>query len=179
MIIIPERIWKEMLVELQKETRALEQVCYLDGVRIAGTAEGVVTTVTFPDAHLEPGRFTVTPAAMSQAGKHLRRSGLRRLAQVHTHPGKGTGHSDVDDSEAYSQLPGAISIVLPHYGKRKNNLSDAGVHLRTEKCWRELDTTEISAVVRIVPSTFDFRANARFRPSRRYTWRQILTFWRR
>jgi hypothetical protein len=120
---------------------------------------------------------------MSEAGKHLREFGLRRLAQVHTHPNAWTGHSDVDDDRAYSQIPGATSIVLPDYGRRTGKLNSAGVHYRTETCWRELTPDEIREVVRVVPSNFDFRKtneqDAHFRSSRRYPWRQILAFWRR
>ena len=127
MITIPECFWSRMLDEFSKDTRQVEQVCYFDGVVV--DTSGVVTTLTFPRADNHAGRFNVSAEAMSEAGKHLRQYRLRRLAQVHTHPTEWTGHSPWDDELAYSQMPGAISIVLPQFGRSRPSLQDAGCHL--------------------------------------------------
>src|SRR5262249_11798694 len=147
---------------------------------------GVVTTVTIPHAQVNQGNFRVTPEAMSQAGQHMRAFRLCRLAQVHTHPDAWTGHSPWDDEWAYSQLPGAISIVLPHYARRRPSLADAGIHLRTENGWRQLLPTEVAEYVRIVPSFFDFRLSkgikhepTRVESPRKRSWWSVLAFWRR
>jgi hypothetical protein len=183
-ITIPEHCWSLMLHEFAREIREVEQVCYLDGV-MTSQGDGVVTSITFPNAQLFPGRFEVSPDAMSEAGKHFRAFNLRRLAQVHTHPSDWTGHSPWDDAKAYSQLAGAISIVLPNFARARPSISKAGIHVRMKSGWRALSQEEAARQVRTVPSTLDFRLHrrdkneqARIKPSRRRSWWQALHFWR-
>ncbi len=179
MITIPDTIWSNMLAELAKEKRRVEQVCYFDGVVLE--EGGVVTTMTIPRAKLEAGRFHVAPDAMSEAGKHLRALRFRRLAQVHTHPTEWTGHSPWDNEWAYSQLPGAISIVLPHFARRQPRLEQAGVHLRLDAGWRQLSPQEVSQHIRLIPGILDFRRtneSARIQPARKRSWRSVFTFWK-
>jgi hypothetical protein len=113
-----------------------------------------------PVAQSLPRSFQVPAEGMSAAGKHLRAHRLRRLAQVHTHPGEWTGHSPHDDERAYSQRPGAISIVLPNYARTMPTLAEAGVHVRGEDSWRELGPREVNAFVRVVPSLIDLRGTS-------------------
>jgi hypothetical protein len=186
MITIPENLWSEMLTRFAKETRRVEQVCYFDGVVVEGkTPIAVATTLTIPNAILHCGYFEVPAEAMSQAGKHMRALRLRRLAQVHTHPTEWTGHSPTDDARAYSQMNGAISIVLPDFGRGNPTLGDAGIHLRETQGWRQLDHDEASRQIRLVPSLFDFRSQPRrkygrlsIKSPRRYGWRDIIAFWK-
>jgi hypothetical protein len=168
-----------MLAEFAAEKRRVEQVCYFDGVAIDGG--GIVTTMVIPRAKLEAGRFHVEPDAMSQAGRHLRAHRLRRLAQVHTHPTEWTGHSPWDNAWAYSQLPGAISIVLPHFGSTKPTLEQVGVHLRTGAGWKELSPAELQQHLRLVPGVLDFRRKdepVRIEPARKRSWWSVLAFWK-
>ena len=184
MITISADVWQQMLGEFSKERRRVEQVCYLDGFLTEHV--GVVTTLTIPLARLEPGRFEVSAEAMSQAGKHLRAHKLRRLAQVHTHPGEWVGHSEWDDEKAYSKKAGSISIVLPHYARNQPGLEDAGIHLHTGETWRQLDAHEAAQMVRIVPGFLDFRPpikepreqeHIQSTPER--SWWGFVRFWRR
>jgi hypothetical protein len=180
MITIPESVWTHMLTEFAKEARQVEQVCYFDGVSHEGG--GSVTSLTIPNARLEAGRFQVQPEAMSEAGKHLRAYRLRRFAQVHTHPTEWTGHSPWDNQWAYSQLPGAISIVLPHFGRTRPALEQAGVHLRTDAGWKQLSSNEVQQHLRLVPDILDFRRKhepAHIEPARKRPWWSILALWKR
>ncbi len=45
----------------------------------------------------------------------LNRTGLRHIAQVHTHPGKVVDHSQADNELAAFRVPGLLSIVVPSY----------------------------------------------------------------
>lgn len=180
MITIPDTIWAGMLAEFAKERRRVEQVCYLDGALLG--EDGIVTMMVFPDAELESGRFHVHPGSMHEAGKHLRLLRLRRLAQVHTHPCDWTGHSQWDNDWAYSQLPGAISIVLPHFGRRQLDLEQAGVHVRTPAGWQQLPQEQMLSWLRIVPAVLDFRRtheSQRVEPPRKRSWWSAFAFWKR
>jgi len=181
MITVPEHFWNSMLDGFAAELRTVEQVCYFDGIVAADDSWGVVTTITFPNAKLYPGRFEVPAEAMSQAGKHFRVLGMQRLTQIHTHPDKWTGHSPWDDAKAYSQRPGAISIVLPHFGRGRPTLSQCGVHLKVQGGWKQIETEQIFQHLRIIPSELDFRSIRRkenvrtvVEPPRKRPWWKIF-----
>jgi hypothetical protein len=151
MILVPQIFWETLLNRFQRDRTNLERVAYLDGVRSG--ALGIVTTITVPRAQRRPQYFRVTAANMSAAGKHLLRYGLQRLAQVHTHGGRFTEHSDVDDVWAYSQRPGALSIVVPWHGRGVTSLIQCGVHLRREAGWALLSKAELPDEITIFPSS--------------------------
>jgi hypothetical protein len=155
-LILPATLWTEALGILRCSPHDRERILYLDGPR--GADPGVVTTITVPDADEHEGHFHVDPAQMRRAGRHLRRFGMTRLAQIHTHPAGWTGHSPHDDEMAFSQRDGAISIVIPDFAATAPGVLDCGVHVREAHGWRELDHTEKARTVKLVPSLIDTRA---------------------
>ena len=156
MIAIPDSVWQTLLDEFARAVQSVERVAYLDGFLLGDS--GVVTTVTLPDAELNPGFFTVSAETMSQAGRHFRQYGMARLVQVHTHGGSGCYHSDYDDKHAYSQRRGALSIVLPYHARNRPTPFDGVIHLREESGWLPLTEHEAAQVIRIVPSLLDYRS---------------------
>lgn len=183
MITIPDYFWERMLDEFALRKKGVEQVCYFDGIRSG--EDGVVVALTLPQAKLFSDHFEVSPDAMSQAGKHLRRFQVKRLMQIHTHPGAWVGHSPWDDAKAYSQLDGALSLVLPNHARARPRFEDAGVHIRTHRGWEQLTKQRTAEMVRIVPSYMDFRVDlekpderTNIQPSPKRPWWSIFTFWR-
>lgn len=151
MIIVPQMFWDALLRHFLIDRTNLERVAYFDGIR-AGCA-AVVTTVTVPRAERHPRYFHVAAANMSAAGKHLLEHGLQRLAQVHTHGDTFVDHSETDDTWAYSQRPGSLSIVVPRHGRNVTRLKQCGVHIRRENGWVRLDEHEIAKEVVMIPSS--------------------------
>jgi proteasome lid subunit RPN8/RPN11 len=152
--------WNQMLALLATSRPGVERVAYLDGVRTGeGTSlgMGIVTTVSVPYAVQSAGHFTVSAEEMSRAGAHLRRQGLVRLAQVHTHPGHDTRHSPTDDESAYSRKAGAVSIVLPWHAAGDPSPTDGTVHVHDGDGWRQLSQAEAEAFIRVIPATVDTR----------------------
>jgi hypothetical protein len=155
MILLSQMIWDMLLEEFRWPRSAVERVAYLDGVACDDLK--ITTTVTLPNAEMRRQHFTVSGDAMSEAGRHFRPFGMQRLAQVHTHPGIYVNHSDYDDENAYSQMDGALSIVMPHHARKRPTLIECGVHIREIKGWRRLDTKEVEQVIRLIPGCLDFR----------------------
>jgi hypothetical protein len=158
---IPDPVWRTLLDTFATAPSRHERVAYLDGVRYrdpAGTVHGIATTVTLPDAVTSPGNFTVSAAAMDQAGDHFDVLGLVRLAQVHTHGNHWVNHSWVDDQRAYSQRDGALSLVLPFHATGRPTLWQAGVHLREPAGWRRVTGEEINTLIRSLPGLIDHRS---------------------
>jgi len=155
MIILTELIWDSLLNEFQWPRTRVERVAYIDGVQCGDSQ--IATTLTFPNAAMQPAYFTVSAAAMSEAGKHFRRFGMERLIQAHTHPGPLVEHSPFDDENAYSQLDGSVSIVIPNHARHRPDLTDCGIHIREPEGWRLLCAKEIERYIRLIPGCLDFR----------------------
>lgn len=172
-VLIPEGIWRTLLDELARHAPDVERVAYLDGFLVdhsgypaptqsqsaqtQAVQHAVVTALVLPDAELAPGNYRVKAEAMSQAGGHLLRLRMTRLVQVHTHGNGWVDHSPTDDARAYSQRSGALSIVVPHHGRRRPDPAECGVHVRTERGWQRLAHAELADHIQIVPSTYDYR----------------------
>jgi hypothetical protein len=157
MIVVSELLWDRLLGLLIEPPGRVERVGFIDG--FVGVDTAIATTVVVPDAALHAGYYDVSAAQMSQAGKHLRRNRLQRIAQAHTHEGAWVGHSRRDDELAYSHEDGAVSIVIPFHARERTHLLDCGIHLYRNGGWEQLARDESSDLIRIVPGTLNFRAN--------------------
>lgn len=155
MILLSQILFDVLLDEFRWPRAAVERVAYIDGVALADLL--IATTVTLPNAEMHPRYFTVSGTAMSEAGQHFRRFGMQRLAQVHTHPGRDVNHSPFDDENAYSQMDGSLSIVMPRHACDRPLLTDCGVHIRETSEWRRLSVGEIETTIRMIPGCLDFR----------------------
>lgn len=73
--------------------------------------------------------FHIPPEGMTALMAHLRKSRLRLVAQVHSHPGKAF-HSKADDEWAIVRHEGALSLVIPDFAHRTTTatfLKDAAI----------------------------------------------------
>lgn len=176
MIVVPDTLWERLLDLLLEPTGDVERVGFMDGVVAGGVM--VATTVVVPDATLTPGYYDVSAEQMSEAGRHLRRHRLQRLAQVHTHGGIWTGHSERDDRLAYSHDDGALSIVVPFHARQRPQITACGVHECLGGTWRELSPAEAGKLLRVVPSALNFRPApaAAAREGWRARWLRRLRF---
>jgi hypothetical protein len=155
MIVVPDLLWERLLDLLLEPQGYVERVGFIDGVVIGGAM--VATTVVVPNATLAAGYYDVSAEEMSRAGKHLRRYRLQRIAQVHTHEGTWTGHSERDDRLAYSHDDGAVSIVVPFHARERTPTTDCGVHVFRNGSWHELSCYETTSLLRVVPASLNFR----------------------
>jgi hypothetical protein len=163
-IRIPEALWQSVLDLFAQHDPGVERVAYLDGFRVEETGYPgvsledqvyVAVTVVVPDAVLRPQNYFVPTDAVSAAGRHLRAERMTRVAQVHSHGDDWVEHSPTDDDRAYSQRPGAVSIVVPFHGTTRPGVAACGVHLRTGVGWRRIRP---ESVIKIIPSVVDHRS---------------------
>lgn len=163
-IRIPEALWQTVLDLFAQHEPGVERVAYLDGFRIDETGYPgvspddqvyVAVTVVLPDAVLRPRKYTVPADAVSAAGRHLRTERMIRVAQVHSHGNDWVEHSCTDDDRAYSQRPRAVSVVVPFHGTTRPEVTECGVHIRTETGWRRVRP---ESVIKIIPSVLDHRS---------------------
>jgi hypothetical protein len=98
------------------------------------------------------GSVFLDEAAVGHAGRVARRLRLGVVAQVHSHPGSDTRHSEGDDQLILLPRPGMFSLVVANYGDgamRPEN--GAGLHQYQDGRWVQIDP--VNGVLITVPST--------------------------
>lgn len=117
--------------------------------RHAGADTVVMAAAAPPTEHRTDGVFVAEPAVAATA-RAARAVGLGLVAQVHSHPGTDTRHSDGDDQLILMPYEGMFSLVVADYGQGSLlPAHGAGLHQFQEGRWVRVDTDD--AVV-IVPS---------------------------
>ena len=156
-----------------RSMRNMESCCFWFGTRPENGLE-MVEGIVIPQQNNNRGHYHVTVDAMIKVGNVARERGWKNLAQVHSHPGKGVGHSGYDDEMANSRR--ALSLVFPNYGVlpgawrfrgwlwrilTKPFPTEIGVHRYAGGRWRFLEPSEIAGCVDIVagprPTLIDLR----------------------
>src|SRR5258706_3870277 len=102
------------------------------GVR---TADGVCAIVDSDELH--------------RINTELYKSGLRMIAQIHSHP-TDAYHSDTDDENAIANTIGCFSLVVPDFGAGNFNLASTAVYrLAQDGEWQELDQRSVAAMIQL------------------------------
>jgi proteasome lid subunit RPN8/RPN11 len=76
----------------------------------------------------------------------LTESGLRLIAQVHSHPSEAY-HSNTDDRYAIVTAEGGLSFVVPNFGRAPSDPTIWAIYRLTEGKWRELDMVEARLLI--------------------------------
>lgn len=94
----------------------------------------------------------VDSAELHRINMELYESGLRLIAQVHSHP-TDAYHSDTDDENALVNTVGALSLVVPDFAARDFSLGDCAIYrLESDGSWRSLSSGEVATLLEIVES---------------------------
>ena len=112
----------------------------------AGREEPHLTTfkkVVVPNAHHERFGVFVSEAAFGDVVRRAREMNLGVLAQVHSHPGRDTRHSDGDDDLVIMPFENMLSLVAPHYGRTLASILDFSVHQFQDHRWVLCDSASI------------------------------------
>jgi len=73
-------------------------------------------TLVLPKVERSEGRVRISREEMRRAGRDMRARREILVLQIHTHPGS-VPFSSVDEAEAADQGPGAIAMVVHHFGQ--------------------------------------------------------------
>lgn len=76
-----------------------------------------ITDLYVPENSSSALHFAISPGAMRDVMRHLRRTRQYVAAQMHSHPGRAF-HSERDDEQAIVRHEGALSIVVPRFADR-------------------------------------------------------------
>lgn len=110
-----------------------EGICFWAGRE--GRMFTYLQVVLVPTArHSRFGVF-VSDAAFGEVARCARAKDLGILAQVHSHPGRDTRHSDGDDRLILMPFENMLSVVAPHYGRSISSIMDFGIHQFQNHRW--------------------------------------------
>lgn len=138
------------------EGRPSEGVVYWFGLE-AGRVS-VVTMLVVPDAETMAGCVSTSVEANAEALTAVVGTPLVLIGQAHSHPANKVRHSWVDDRDTFARFDGAISVVVPYFGRRGINLRRCGVHRHVGGSFRLLKRAEIGSHLIVLPGEADFRA---------------------
>ena len=103
--------------------------------RTIGTTS-IVMSMICPAARTGSDFVLLDERAVGAASRAARAYGLGVIAQVHSHPGIDTRHSDGDDDLVLMPFPGMFSLVVASYGVGSLDPDEgAGLHQYQDNGW--------------------------------------------
>lgn len=93
--------------------------------------------------------YFVNGDTLFQLNKELSKTGLRLIAQVHSHP-QHAYHSQADDRYAIVTAEGGYSLVVPDFGRAPAHPTSWAVYRLHGRDWREVSTKEVQTIFEIV-----------------------------
>ncbi|MCX2934982.1 Mov34/MPN/PAD-1 family protein [Mycobacterium sp. CVI_P3] len=141
---------------LAPTTRSLRASSGADGpheglVLWLGRTVGATTlalSIVCPPARTGRSHVLVDEHAVALAARSARRYGLGVVAQVHSHPGHDTRHSDGDDHLVLMPFPDMFSLVVADYGRGDLHPSrGAGLHQYQDGRWVQVIDDDAMTVV--------------------------------
>jgi proteasome lid subunit RPN8/RPN11 len=92
--------------------------------------------------------YFVDGATLFELNRKLADTGLRLIAQVHSHPGEAY-HSAADDRYAIVTADGGLSLVVPDFGRAPADPTSWAVYRLMKGSWHELDVEQTRALLNI------------------------------
>lgn len=86
--------------------------------------------------------YFITSETLLNLNKFLASSGLRLIAQVHSHPGTAY-HSAADDRYCIVTMEGGLSLVVPNFGFGPTDLHCWAIYRLSQGRWKELSSRSV------------------------------------
>lgn len=111
----------------------------------------LVLACAAPPTFSGPGRVHVDEAAVGATARAARTHGLGVVAQVHSHPGHDTRHSDGDDQLVLMPFDGMFSLVIADYGRGSLLPAEgAGLHQHQGGRWIKIDNDAMQMIPSLI-----------------------------
>lgn len=92
--------------------------------------------------------YFIDGQVLFELNQKLSNTGLRLIAQVHSHPGEAY-HSETDDRYAIVTADGGLSLVVPDFGKAPKDPTLWAVYRLSNGSWHELDTAQARSLLNV------------------------------
>ena len=93
--------------------------------------------------------YFVNGETLFELNRDLSETGLRLIAQVHSHPRRAY-HSDADDRYAIVTAEGGLSLVVPDFGSAPADPASWAVYRLHGSDWREVSTSEVGTLFEVI-----------------------------
>lgn len=108
----------------------------------------VVVSAVVPRATHGRGFVHVSASQVGEAAFQCRDRRLVLLAQVHSHPGDDTRHSDADDELVLMARESMFSVVVAHYGDLGISPTEgSGIHQFQDGRWVQVSDADTSFII--------------------------------
>lgn len=108
----------------------------------------LVLSCAAPRTSSSRGRVHVNENAIGAAASAARSHGLGIVAQVHSHPGLDTRHSEGDDHLVFMPYESMFSLVVGNYGLGSVDPADgAGLHQFQDGTWVQVSDPDAFVIV--------------------------------
>jgi proteasome lid subunit RPN8/RPN11 len=108
----------------------------------------VVVSAVVPRATHGRGFVRVSANQVGEAAFQCRNRRLVLLAQVHSHPGDDTRHSDADDDLVLMAREGMFSVVVARYGDFGISPKEgSGIHQFQDDRWVQVSDADTSLII--------------------------------
>ena len=153
-LIIPLRIWSELLNELHRRT----EECHESGAFLLGHTRGksrYVERVIYYD-DLDPNAYrtgvvTMHAASFGRLWDLCRSGGMSVVADIHVHP-KHAFQSIADQHNPMIALSGHLALIVPWFARYPAKLNEFGFfEYRGGRRWRPLGGEHITKFLHIEP----------------------------
>jgi len=124
--------------------------------RTAGTST-VVLSALVPTTDHGPQKVLCDEHAVGVATHAAHTVGLGVVAQVHSHPGGDTRHSDGDDQLVLMPFENMFSLVAGHYGHGDLLLPAAGLHQYQDGRWVQVTNPDAMIIIPGYLASQEFR----------------------
>jgi Prokaryotic homologs of the JAB domain len=92
--------------------------------------------------------YFVDAETLFELNRKLSETGLRLIAQVHSHPTEAY-HSETDDRYAIVTADGGFSLVVPNFGNAPADPTLWAVYRLNKGLWRELEISEARSLLKV------------------------------
>lgn len=93
--------------------------------------------------------YFVNSETLFELNRDLSETGLRLIAQVHSHP-REAYHSEADDRYAIVTAEGGLSLVVPNFGQAPAHPSAWAVYRLHGRAWQEVGTKEVGTLFKVI-----------------------------
>jgi proteasome lid subunit RPN8/RPN11 len=112
--------------------------------------DALVISAFVPNCNHGPQHVFIAEGDVGRMSRHARSLGLVIVAQVHSHPGDDTHHSDGDDKLILMPHEGLFSLVVARYGDASLLPSEgASLHQYQDRRWVMIATSAADAFVAV------------------------------
>lgn len=154
-LLVPESVAHQTQIALQRfrgEGGRHEGMAFWFGRRLPDQQGALAATCYVPKCQHGPQRVMAPASEVGNATRTCRTHSLSLVAQVHSHPGCDTRHSDGDDELVLMPFEGMFSIVVANYGDGSVHPgSGAGLHQYQDGKWRLIPASYSDTLI-IIPS---------------------------